>query len=84
MGTVQHIEKTDPMHRELNKGLMVRWINGDLIERANHDVRKSIVLYDDDQTFVGALPAVLGPVLTDELQDKLYSVGVRYYSNGIV
>lgn len=82
--TLAKIEKTDPMVREVNRGLMVHWINADLGNRAGHDVEKSIVLYDEDRMFVGALPAVLGPQLTPEVQKVAYEAGVRAYSNGIV
>lgn len=75
---------TDPMLREVNQGLMVTWINADLLNRANHDVRKSVVLYDEDKMFVAAMPAVMGPVPNPGLSAKLYEVGVRFYSRGIV
>ena len=81
---LSRVDTTNPMLREVNHGLAVMWINADLIERANFDVRRDIILYDDATVFVAMLPIVLGPVLPDSVQAKLYEVGVRSYSVGIV
>lgn len=78
------LEGTDPMLREMNRGLMVHWINADLTNRATYDVEKSIVLYDDAKMFVACLPEVMGPVPNPGLSAKLLEVGVHYYSTGIV
>ncbi|QWS68263.1 hypothetical protein SEA_VANLEE_147 [Gordonia phage VanLee] len=54
--TTQTVEKIDaadlsPMQRELNRELMVAFINARLLERAFLDVRKSTVFYDESKTF---------------------------------
>lgn len=53
MSTVTEIKVSDlsPLQREVNKSLMVAWINADLLNRASCDVRKSVVLYDADTRF---------------------------------
>jgi hypothetical protein len=71
---------TDPMLREINRGLMIRWINADLTARAHYDVRTSTVLYDADKLFAGALPFPIN----DELREMLGETAVRFYSTGIV
>lgn len=81
---LEQIESTDPMLREVNRGLMVHWINRDLVNNAWADVETSIVLYDEARFFVAALPPVMGPVPNEGLTKKLLSVGVRFYSTGIV
>lgn len=78
------LTETDPMLRSVNHDLMVRWINSDLINHASNDVRRSVVLYDEDKLFVAALEPDFGPVPPSVLAEKLYSVGVRYFSKGIV
>lgn len=66
-----------PMHRELNKSLMVAWINRDLLNRSHHDVRRSVVLYDADKDFVHAMDEVPD----EDLLHRLYeATPVRYYS----
>lgn len=69
-----------PLHREGNKGLMVAWINADLLTRANHDVRRSFVFYDEDGLFEWALADLPAPKLLQRLHDEL---GWRYWSVGI-
>lgn len=67
------------MQREINRGLMVQFINADLVERAALDVRSSIVFYDEDKMFsyaVGALPD------QQTLQRLAQSTGLRYWSHG--
>ncbi|MCV6988687.1 hypothetical protein H7I87_00445 [Mycobacterium timonense] len=79
--TVIEIDPSElsPMQREVNRGLMVAFINAGLLHRAHLDVRRSIVLYDESATFAYA---------TDELPSDnqlkaLYeSSGVRYWSRG--
>lgn len=77
---VKEITETDPMRREANHGLMVAWINRDLMSRHRCDVRKSIVLYDEDYLFVAASPGDIH----SSLWKPLYDEGVRYWSRGIV
>lgn len=74
------LTETDPMTREVNHGLMVHWINAKLIDRAHHDVRNSIVIYDSAKTFVAALAKMPDEALTK----KLFNAGIRYWSKGIV
>ena len=78
----------DPLRRSLNKGVMVRWINEDLLDRCDNDVRKSIVFYDEAGVFETALPVAQWNQLNAELQAeflaKLYAhTAIRYYSKGI-
>jgi hypothetical protein len=82
MNTVIELPKDmrDPMRREVNKGLMVRFINADLIERCNLDVRKSFVLYDAD----GLFDYAIDHMPSDEKLQRLYDhTNVRYWSKGI-
>lgn len=80
--TVTKIEASDldPMIREVNKGLMVAWINRELLDRASHDVRKSIVLLDGDKTFVHAVMELPDEATLQRLYDdtvvEFWSVGV--------
>jgi hypothetical protein len=70
----------DPMREQVNHGLMVAFINARLLERANLDVRKSIVLYDDAGLVEYALPELPDA----ETLERLYRVsGIRYWSKGI-
>lgn len=39
------------LQRQLNKSLMVQWINADLVNRASNDVDKSYVYYNADYDF---------------------------------
>ncbi|ANA86845.1 hypothetical protein BH772_gp040 [Gordonia phage Bachita] len=79
---VAQLDTTDLtlMHRGLNREMMVAFINADLIERANLDVRHSIVLYDEDRDFRYAVPEMLD----DDTMARLYgAAGIRYWSKGI-
>jgi hypothetical protein len=84
---ITKITDTDPMRAAMNRGLMVGWINADLIERAGCDVRRSVVLYDEDGLFVHACDAGLsGSAFADRLDrmtEQLFSAGVRFYSVGV-
>lgn len=75
-----NVAKLDPLVRKANKALMVAWINADLLNRAQHDVRKSVVLYDAHGCFVYALKELPDPELLVQLRER--SV-VRYWSKGI-
>lgn len=74
------------LRQKLNRGVMVAWINADLLNRADCDVRKSVVLYDEHQVFVMALGTSVSPALFRErlalITDSLIRAGVRYYSVG--
>ncbi len=73
------VKELSPMLRDANRTLMVAWINADLLNRAQHDVRKSVVLYDEDRMFVHAMDEVPDPELLQRLYDK---TTVRYWSVG--
>lgn len=82
MTTAVELDYTDPLHREINTGLMIRWINADLAVRAVHDVRYSTVLYDEDKLFTAALPASVD--MTEDIRTALRGAGIHFYSRGIV
>lgn len=70
----------DLLTREANKGLMVAFINADLLKRADLDIEDSIVFYDEQMMFEFAVPA-LPP---KPYMDRLYrETPVRYWSRGI-
>lgn len=77
----------DAMRSELNRGVMVAWINADLMNRADCDVRKSVVLYDESRVFVMALGTGVTPDIFRErmslVSDSMARAGVRYWSVGI-
>ena len=74
-------EMTDanPMSREINRGVMVAYINADLLQRANLDVRTSIVFYDEDGDFSCAVEEMPDESVLSELE----AVGIAYWSKGI-
>ena len=75
------VTETDPLRRQVNIGLMVAWINADLLNRCGNDVRSSIVLYDD----AGVFEWVFTPREIDaECWAQLWAAGVRSWSRGIV
>jgi hypothetical protein len=78
----EQITDTDPMRREVNRGLMIRWMNADLLVRYVHDLEFSIILYDDLKVFELALPGTVP--MTDAILEGLYAAGIRYWSKGIV
>lgn len=75
----------DPLHREVNEGLMVMWINANLPARAAYDVRTSLVFYDDAGVFELALPAAVAELDNfDEILQKLFEqTRARFYTMGI-
>ncbi|MET3959854.1 hypothetical protein ABIE52_006789 [Rhodococcus sp. OAS809] len=77
---VTELTTQNPMHREMNKGLMVAFINADLLERAALDVRTSIVLYDADGDFLYAVPELPDEKLMASLEAR---AGVTFWSKGI-
>jgi hypothetical protein len=84
-------DPSDAMRRELNRGLMVSWINRDLLNRADCDVRKSVVFYDADRVFMMALSAEVTPAGFRERLETLPNaiaaarrLGARYWSAGVV
>ena len=78
---------TDMIRDNLNRGVMVAWINADLMNRADCDVRRSVVLYDADRVFVMALGVSVTPdIFRDRMPlvaDSMARAGVRYWSVGI-
>jgi hypothetical protein len=78
---------TDMIRDNLNRGVMVAWINADLLNRADCDVRRSVVLYDADRVFVMALGTSVTPeIFRDRMPlvaDSMARAGVRYWSVGI-
>jgi len=80
--TVVEITKSDSvMQKVFNKESAIAWINSGLFDRAHHDIRTSICLYDADKDFVMMLDE-----LPDEaaLQRVRVATRVRYWSKGIV
>jgi len=80
----------DAMRRSLNAGVMVAWINADLFNRADCDIRRSVVLWDGDRDFVMAMGADITPALFRQrltelpnLVAHMYAAGVRFWSVGI-
>jgi hypothetical protein len=68
------------MVREANRGLMVMFINHNLLERANLDVRYSVVFYDDCHMFEYAM----AEMPDEETQRKLLDhTTVRYWAKGV-
>jgi hypothetical protein len=70
---------------------MVSWINRDLLNRADCDVRKSVVFYDADRVFMMALSAEVTPAGFRERLETLPNaiaaarrLGARYWSAGVV
>lgn len=79
---VQEIQLCDieEMLREVNRGLMVAFINRELFERFNLDVDKSIVLYGEDKIFKFAL----SDELTEGQKARLFEdAGCHYWSRGV-
>lgn len=82
VNSLEEITETNPMQREMNKGLMVAYINRYLVEGTGSlDVRTSFVYYDADKDFVIATNHELGGPGAEAAFEKL---GVKYYSKGIV
>jgi hypothetical protein len=69
----------DSMRREANRGLMVAFINADLLNRASLDVRHSIVLLDADGMFEYALPELPDD---DTLARLFEQTRVRFWQRG--
>lgn len=73
-------EPLDPMRVSLNRGLMVGFINRDLINRSSLDIRKSVVFYDADLLFEFALNELPNEALLKRLHDE---TNIRFWSKGI-
>lgn len=78
----------DALRAQLNRGLMVAWINHDLVNRADCDIRKSVVLYDADRVFVMALSTAVTPAIFADrvhlVATSMSAMGVRYWSVGVL
>lgn len=79
---ITEVTATDPMRREINHNLMVAWINADLLNRCDRDVRRSLVLYDADGVFMYACPPCFEP--NDAAWAAFTEAGARTWSRGIV
>lgn len=77
---VTELSNQNPMNREINRGLMVAFINADLLNRSHLDVRTSIVLYDGDGDFRYALAEMPDEALMASLQER---AGIAYWSKGV-
>lgn len=77
---IPQLPAQNPMHRELNEGLMIAFINADLLNRAGLDVRKAIVLYDKDGDFRYALPEMPDETIQSRLMTE---AGIAYWSKGV-
>jgi hypothetical protein len=75
-----NLDTVDLLVREANRGLMVMFINHNLLERANLDVRYSVVFYDDRHMFEYAM----AEMPDEETQRKLLDhTTVRYWAKGV-
>ena len=84
VGSIEHV-----ITSKVNKGLMVQWINADLMSRMGHDVRKSIVFYDEARVFETAMlpadwQALADAGKRDEFLSRLCAATpIRYWSKGV-
>jgi hypothetical protein len=70
----------DMMHTTANKGLMVHYINADLMNRAHLDVRESFVFYDGAGIFEIALSNMPNANALQRLYDHS---NIRFWSKGV-
>jgi len=74
------LDTVDLMVRTANRGLMVMFINHNPLERANLDVRHSIVFYDERHMFEYAM----AEMPDEETQRKLLvHTTIRYWAKGV-
>lgn len=79
--TLELIAETSPMLKMYNKQLFIDWINRNLYDRANYDIKKSWFYYNGDMEFVMAL----NHKLSEEGKKALFDAStVRFYSKGVV
>ena len=84
MDKIEEIKSTNPMQKEMNKQLMIRFINNNLLTGgASLDVRKSHVYYDEDKDFVYAVNGPLAELEVDLLTNSGYAP-IKFWSKGIV
>ena len=77
---VSELTEQSPMCREINRGQMVAFINADLINRCNLDVRTSIVLYDADRDVRYAVAEMPDETVMAALHER---AGIAYWSKGV-
>lgn len=81
---IEEITSTNPMQKEMNKQMMIKFINENLLNGgASLDVRKSHVYYDKDKDFVCAVNEPLAEWEMGLLNDNGYAE-IKYFSKGIV
>jgi hypothetical protein len=74
------LDTVDLLVREANRGLMVMFINHNLLERANLDVRSSVVFFDDRHMFEYAM----AEMPDEDMQRKLLAhTTVRFWAKGV-
>ena len=84
MDKIEEIKSTNPMQKEMNKQLMIRFINNNLLTGgASLDVRKSHVYYDEDKDFVYALNGELADWEVELLTNSGLAP-IKFWSKGIV
>ena len=81
---VEEIFSTNPMQKNYNKQMMIKFINANLLNGgASLDVRKSHVYYDKDKDFVYAVNGPLAEWEMDLLNNNGYAE-IKYFSKGVV
>lgn len=81
--TITEIQPQDlnPIQRHFNRHAAVQWINARLIDRAHHDVGRSIAVYDADRDFVALIDAdVFDGTMMFRLATETH---VRFWSIGV-
>ncbi|ORW08071.1 MULTISPECIES: hypothetical protein [Mycolicibacter] len=81
MSSIQQLDpqQIDAMRREINHGLMVTFINAELLERASLDVGRSVVFYDADHGFLYAVAELPDTGMLQRLYDN---TSIRFWSYG--
>ncbi|WKW86162.1 hypothetical protein SEA_JONJAMES_189 [Gordonia Phage JonJames] len=85
MATIEELTPSNLsfVHRQMNKELMVAWINADLLNRCALDVRTAHVWYDEDKNFLIASGPETPWPLEPEVTMTLHKYGARYHSVGV-
>lgn len=73
------VDELPEMQRDVNRGLMVHFINADLLNRASLDVQRSIVFYDASKIFAYATDSLPDNAT---LQRLAATTSVRFWSRG--
>lgn len=74
------IDDLDIMTRQMNKALMVAFINADLVSRARLDVERSVVFYDAAHEFAFAMDELPDQEALDRLAAK---TRIRHWARGV-